>query len=196
MGGEGRSHPDPPSLSLFSLHDADCRGLATAYPQYPVVVTKPLQHAPKAAAPGIDDARRQNTLRRPPTGRPCPRPPGLLKPPPIMQLNSPHSQLAPRHPLFLPFALIRSSRRRRRATGRARHRRVRPPLGKRMPGSGGGVPPESFPPLAVKPCFLYARRRRRRLPLWTPVSSLPGHRTRRRRAIGLESNGSIPIRVT
>jgi hypothetical protein len=45
-------------------------------------------------------------------------------------------------------------------------------LSKRTPGIGGGVSPESFPPVAVKPCFLYARHRRRRLLLCAQVSFL------------------------
>jgi hypothetical protein len=78
-----------------------------------------------------------------------------------------------------------------------RHR-VRPLLGKQTPGTGGGVPQEPFPPLAIKLCFLYAPRphRRRRLLPCTPVSSSPSRGTRRRRAVGLESSGSVPIRVT
>jgi hypothetical protein len=102
----------------------------------------------------------------------------------------------PRHPLFSLLALVHRSQLRRRATGRGWRHRVRPPLGKRTPGTGGGVSPESFPPRAVKPCFPYVPRRRHRLPLHAQVSSLPRRRTRRRRAVGLESNGSVPIRVT
>jgi hypothetical protein len=45
-------------------------------------------------------------------------------------------------------------------------------LSKPTPGIGGGVSPEPFPPVAVKLCFLYARRHRRRLLLCAQVSSL------------------------
>jgi hypothetical protein len=57
------------------------------------------------------------------------------------------------------------------ATRRRRRCRVRPLLSKPTPGTGGGVLPDSFPTVAVEPCFLYARRRRRHLSLCAQVSS-------------------------
>jgi hypothetical protein len=49
----------PSLLALCSLHVADRRGLANAYPQCPDAETTPRQHAPKAAAPGFARACRQ-----------------------------------------------------------------------------------------------------------------------------------------
>jgi hypothetical protein len=123
--------------------------------------------------------------------------PALLaykSPPPITQLKPHQLQQPPRHLLFPQFSSVQRSQLRRRATGRGWRHRIRPPLGERTPGSGGGVPQEPFPPRAVKLCFPYAPRRRRRLPLCMPVSSLPRRWTRRRCAVGLESNGRVPVR--
>jgi hypothetical protein len=107
----------------------------------------------------------------------CKLPTGVVSPAPTHRAPPPRQNPAStraRPPC--PVLLVARRQLRRRATGRRQCRRVGPPLDERTPGSGGGVLPESFPPLAVKPCFLYARRRHRRLLLWTPVSSLPRHR--------------------
>jgi hypothetical protein len=196
MEGRVGTRPGPP-LSVSPL-PARCRpcDLASADPQSPVAKTETLQHASKAAAHGVARRTSPGPPHRRATGRPRPRPSGLYKAPPSTRSNSPHSQLAPRQPRFSPLALVRSSLQRRRATGRRQRLRVGPPLDEQTPGSGGGALPESFPPIAVKPCFLYAPRCRRRLPRRAQVSSSPSQRTRHRCAVGLESNGSIPIRVT
>jgi hypothetical protein len=86
-------------------------------------------------------------------------------------VNSPRSQLPPRHPHLSPLVLARRRQPRRRGTGRGGRRRVRPQGSKPTPGIGGGASPESFPPIAIKPCFLYARRRRHRHLHCTQVSS-------------------------
>jgi hypothetical protein len=116
-------------------------------------------------------------------------------PPPSWPIKSPAEHTNERTPLpassQIPSLPPVRSRSLQPSTPASYWTRVAPPR-----WAAAGVPPESFPPLFVKPCFLYARRRRRRLPLCTPVSSFPRHRARRRRAVGLESNGSVPIRVT
>jgi hypothetical protein len=67
-------------------------------------------------------------------------------------------------------------------------------LDERTLGSGGEGPPESFPPRAIKLFLPYVPRRRRPLLYCTSVSSRPRRWKRRRRAVGLESNGSVPVR--
>jgi hypothetical protein len=90
--------------------------------------------------------------------------------PPLWPIKAPVDQTNGR--TLSPLALVRRRQPRRWGTGRGGRRRVRPPWSKPTPGIGGGVSPESFPPVAVELCFLYARRRRRRLLLCTQVSSL------------------------
>jgi hypothetical protein len=164
QGRKRRTPPGPPLLSFFL--SASCRP-AWSRQRRP---TEPHRQdrTPLAREQGRHarccHARRQDTLRRPLLDALAL---GLLaykKTPPSPRMNAPHPQQAPGQPLFSPLALVRRSLQRRRATGRRQRRRIGPPLDKRTPGSGGGVLPESFPPLAVKPCFPYAPHRRRCLP--------------------------------
>jgi hypothetical protein len=67
----------PLSSPSPSLQAPDHRDLASTDPQHSAAATTPLQHASKAVEAGVARARRQHNLRRPPTGRPCPRRSGL-----------------------------------------------------------------------------------------------------------------------
>jgi hypothetical protein len=69
-----------------------------------------------------------------------------------------------------------------------------PPWSKPPLGIGGGATLESFPPLAVKFFYLYARRRRRRRLHCSQVSSAPLRRARWLWAVRSRSHVSIPIR--
>jgi hypothetical protein len=77
-------------------------------------------------------------------------------------MDSPSPRLPPRHPRLAQLALVRRRLQRRRGTGRAERRRVRPPGGQPPLGIGGGDAPQPIPHPAVEFCILYARRRRRR----------------------------------
>jgi hypothetical protein len=67
----------PLSSPSPSLQAPDHRDLASTDPQHSAAETTTLQHASKAVEAGVARARRQHALRRPPTGRPCPRRSGL-----------------------------------------------------------------------------------------------------------------------
>jgi hypothetical protein len=173
MEGEGRRRPDPPLSVPLPL----CKlPTAVTAPEPTHSTPSPRQNPASTRARPPCPASPVHVASTPCAGHPLgalvPAPLAYKKPPPIKRTNSPHSQLAPRQPLFSPLALVRRRQLRRRGTRRGRRRRVRPPWSKPTPGIGGGASPQPFPPVAVEPCFLYARRRRRRLPLCAQVSSL------------------------
>jgi hypothetical protein len=73
-----KTAPGPPLSSPSpSLQAPDHHDLASTDPQHFAAETTPLQHASKAVEAGVARACRQHNLRRPPTGRPCPRRSGL-----------------------------------------------------------------------------------------------------------------------